>query len=484
MSQSSVAVFSWPKINDIALSVADGSMTAVANVEKALSLIREYDNTYHAILSTCEELALEKAKKIDDMVASGEWNAEEYPLLGVPFIAKDNLLVKGTETTAASNMLKGFVAPYTATAVQRLENAGAICVGKANLDAFAHGGSTENSDFGVTKNPHDTGRVPGGSSGGSAAAMALGYTPFTLGTDTGGSIRQPASFCGVVGFKPTYGRVSRSGAVAMASSTDVIGPITSNTEDTALIMSVMSGKDELDSTTIDSDPNEFRNVSDKKSVTVGVVKELLSDAVAPEIREEVEAAAQAYRDNGHKVVEVSIPTIDVALATYYVLVPAELSSNLSRHDGQRYQYSADDTATLEESYEKSRTSGFGREAKRRIMLGTYVLSSGFYDAYYKKAQKARTKLISEFNKAFETCDVLLGPTTPSVAFKIGELTDDPIQMYAQDIMTVSVNLAGLPAISMPVVRNSSMPIGVQIIGQHKKDAQVLEVASLLEGRES
>lgn len=481
MPKTNSIFFSWPKISDIVADVFSQKNTAVENVEKVLSLIEEYDATYNAILSTWKTRALTQAKDIDSLVKKGEVNTEEKPLLGVPFIVKDNLLVDGTETTAASNMLKGYIAPYTATSVKKLEDAGAICVAKANLDAFAHGGSTENSDFGPTKNPHDSSRVPGGSSGGSAAAVSLGYAPFALGTDTGGSIRQPASFCGVVGFKPTYGLVSRSGAVAMASSTDVVGPLTTNSVDASLIMSVMSGKDSLDSTTIESVPQRFldTSIADTKK-TIGVVKELMSDAVSDDIREAVSYTCEELKKAGHIIKEVSIPTIDVALAVYYVLVPAELSSNLSRHDGQRYQFSAKDTVTLEESYVKSRSQGFGREAKRRIILGTYVLSSGYYDAYYKKAQKARTKLITEFNNAFNVCDMLLGPTTPSTAFKIGELTNDPLQMYAQDIMTVSVNLAGLPAVSIPYIKDSKLPVGVQLIGKREEDADVLSLSASIE----
>lgn len=476
MSKAYTPLFSWPKIDAIANDVSRGSISAVSNVTKSLELIKHNDDTYNAILSTLNDSALARAKEIDQLVKNGEMSAKTHPLLGVPFIVKDNLLVSGSETTAASNMLKGFIAPYTATAVKKLEDAGAICVAKANLDAFAHGGSTENSDFGVTKNPHDLSRVPGGSSGGSAASVALGYAPFALGTDTGGSIRQPASFCGVVGFKPTYGLVSRSGAVAMASSTDVIGPITTSSDDAMIVMSIMSGKDDLDATTISSDSQDFIKSCEKKQLKVGVIKELFSDAVDRSVQDKIKDAVEKLETAGHEIVEVSIPTIDVALAVYYVLVPAELSSNLLRHDGQRYQYSAKDVSSLDDSYTKSRTTGFGKEAKRRIILGTYVLSSGYYDAYYKKAQKARTKLIEEFDKAFEKCDVLVGPTTPSVAFKIGELTDDPMQMYAQDIATVSVNLAGLPAVSTPLVSEGDLPTGLQIIGQKKQDALILALS--------
>ncbi len=464
----SVAVHQWPSIADIAAQVADGSVTARENVEKALQLIAETNEEYNCIIATTEKRALNRADSIDADIADGKPAGK---LAGVPFIAKDNYLAFGAETTAGSNILKGFTAPYQSTVIERLEAEGAICVAKANLDAFAHGGSTENSDFGVTKNPHDISRVPGGSSGGSAAAMALGLTPFTLGSDTGGSIRQPASFCGVVGFKPSYGRTSRSGVVAMASSTDVMGPLTSTIADSELVMSVIAGDDPLDSTTMTS---EFtvQEQATLKGKTVGVIKEYFASGLDAGVRTQVEEAIDRMKAAGATIKEVSLPTLDAALAVYYIVVPAELSSNLARHDGQRFEFSAKDASSLEESYTKTRSHGFGAEAKRRIMIGTHVLSSGYYDAYYRKAQLVRAKIIKEFAEAFESVDMLVGPVAPTTAFKIGE-NEDPLSMYLQDVMTVGVSLAGLPAISLPCGMSSSLPVGLQVIGKYGDDAGVL-----------
>ena len=396
--------------------------------------------------------------------------------MGVPFIAKDNFLAFGADTTAASNILKGFDAPYQATAIKKLEDEGAICVAKANLDAFAHGVSTENSDFMTTKNPHDKTRVPGGSSGGSAAAVILDMAPFAVGTDTGGSIRLPAAFCGAVGFKPTYGLVSRNGVIAMASSTDVIGPITRRVEDAALVLDVMSGKDIFDSTTIERDKKsylELDNVGD--NIKVGLVKEYV-EGIDPGIKKQLDITVNALENNGIEVEEVSIPSLSLALACYYIICPAEVSSNLSRYDGQRYGYSNQDATTLDESYNWSRSEGFGKEAKRRIMIGTYVLSSGYYDAYYKQAMRLRTKLIEEFDKAFTKYDYLLGPTSPTVAFPIGKHADDPIQMYLMDIMTVAANLVGIPSVSIPVGTDDGLPVGIQVMAPQRADRSLLSLA--------
>jgi aspartyl-tRNA(Asn)/glutamyl-tRNA(Gln) amidotransferase subunit A len=462
----------WPSIQEIASSVASGNVTAVENVEEALQQIEKHSD-YNAIVSVVKERAVQRAKEIDALIADGK---EVGRLAGVPFIAKDNFLSLGSETTASSGMLKGFTAPYQATVIERLEDEGAICVAKANLDAFAHGSSTENSDFFVTKNPHDKSRVPGGSSGDSAAAVALGLAPFALGTDTGGSIRLPASYCGVVGYKPTYGLVSRSGVVAMASSTDVIGPLTRTVEDSALVLDVMAGKDELDSTTIDRDEKSYSNLeSVVKGKKVGVIAEYF-DGLDSEIEKSITSTIKALKSLGAEVEDVSMPSLSLSLAVYYVLVPAELSSNLSRYDGQRYQYSASDFTTLDESYVKSRTEGFGDEAKRRIMIGTHVLSSGYYDAYYKKAQTVRTKIINEFEDAFSKFDFLVGPTAPNVAFKIGENVNDPLSMYLVDIMTVSANLAGVPSISIPAAQVDELPVGFQIMTRQNGDLELLSAA--------
>ncbi len=463
----------WPSIKEIVRDVQAGKQTAAELVEQALAAIKA-GSDYQAIIATTEKRARARAKDVDEQIKNGESPGR---LAGVPFIAKDNFLVFGADTTAASNILKGFDAPYQATAVERLEAEGAICVAKANLDAFAHGSSTENSDFFTTKNPHDKTRVPGGSSGGSAASVVLGMAPFALGTDTGGSIRLPASFCGAVGYKPTYGLVSRSGVIAMASSTDVIGPLTMNIEDAAVVLDVMSGRDPLDGTTIERDHTPYTELDDTlKGKTVGVITEYLTEGLDAGVRKQLEMAIDALKKAGVTVKEVSVPSIDLALACYYVICPAEVSSNLSRYDGQRFGYSDKNATNLDESYELSRSNGFGREAKRRIMIGTYVLSSGYYDAYYKKAQTVRTKLINEFNTVFEGVDFLLGPTAPTTAFKIGQNNEDPLQMYLTDIMTVAANLVGIPAVSVPAGESNGLPVGLQLMAAQHHDRALLGFA--------
>ena len=467
----------WLPIADIAAKVKAGELKARDLVEQALATIAD-KKEYDAIIATLDERARERAIAIDQAVVDGQ---ELGALAGVPFIAKDNFLVFGAETTAASNILKGFNAPYQSTAIEKLEAAGAICVAKANLDAFAHGGSTENSDFMTTKNPHDMERVPGGSSGGSAAAVVLDMAPFAVGTDTGGSIRQPASFTGAVGYKPTYGLVSRSGVVAMASSTDTIGPLTRTVEDTAIVLDVMAGRDDLDSTTIERDTASYADLSaDLKGKKIGVIKEYLGDGVDAGVKEQVEQAIAKLKDAGAEIVEVSLPSSPLALAVYYIVCPAEVSSNLSRYDGQRYAFSYEDAANLDESYTKSRGIGFGKEAKRRIMIGTYVLSSGYYDAYYRKAQTVRTKLINEFAEAFKTVDFMVGPVAPMPAFKIGENAHDPLQMYLADIMTVAVSLVGVPAISVPAGTTNGLPVGLQLIAPQRHDRDLLSIAKAAE----
>lgn len=463
----------WEPIADIAAKVQAGELKAIDLVEKALSEI-EAQAEFKAIIATTADRARERAKAVDSGDNKGR-------LAGVPFIAKDNFLVFGADTTAASNILKGFDAPYQSTVIEKLEAEGAICVAKANLDAFAHGSSTENSDFFTTLNPHDKTRVPGGSSGGSAASVALGLAPFALGTDTGGSIRLPASFTGTVGYKPTYGLVSRSGVVAMASSTDVIGPLTSRVEDAELVLDVMADKDELDSTTIDRQVEGYlTDALDLSGVKVGVIKEYMGDGMQPGVRSAVEAAIQQLKNAGAEVQELSLPSLPLALAVYYILCPAEVSSNLSRYDGQRYAHHTEDAENLDESYTKTRETGFGKEAKRRIMMGTYVLSSGYYDAYYKKAQTVRTKIINDFAEAFQKVDFLVGPTAPMTAFKIGENADDPLQMYLTDIMTVAVNLAGVPAVSIPCGTSDELPVGLQLIAPQRADRELLGLAAAAE----
>lgn len=439
------------------------------NVVAAIAKAKEHD-AFHALLSLTEDRALELADKVDRGEISGR-------LAGVPFIAKDNFLTFGGTTTAASKILENFEAPLQATAIEKLEAEGAICIGKANLDAFAHGGSTENSAFGPTKNSKDQERVAGGSSGGSAVAVALGIVPFALGTDTGGSIRQPASFNGVVGYKPTYGMISRYGVVAMASSTDVIGVISDTVEDATLVTEIMSGRDRKDMTTL---PDFFAPTHLQGTVRVGVIKETMGDDVDNDVREVTREYIERLKAAGHTVEEVSLPLVKYALAIYYVVVPAEVSSNLGRYDGVRYGKRAE-ASTLSGLYGKSRDEGFMTENKRRIMIGSYVLSSGFFDAYYLQAQKARTLLVNAFNELFEKYDILVTPTAPTPAFKLGENTADPVKMYLADVMTVPASLVGLPAVSVPVRENEAgLPIGVQLIAKRQDDARLLALAQQIE----
>lgn len=468
----------WPAISKIASVVCSGQESARQQVEKSFKII-EKNSDYHALLAVLREPALAKADEIDERVKKGQ---KVGRLAGVPFIAKDNFLTYGSSTSAGSHMLESFNAPYQATAINKLEAAGAILIAKANLDAFAHGSSTENSAFGPSLNPVDRTKVPGGSSGGSGVAVALNMAPFALGTDTGGSIRLPASYCGVVGLKPTYGLVSRYGVVAMASSTDVIGPLTTTVEDAALVLEVMSGQDIFDSTTIDRARTDYSQLKPKiKGQKIGVVKEYFSEGLDKTVRANIEQAINKYQQAGAEIIEVSLPSLKLALACYYIIVPAEVSSNLSRYDGQRYGLVAKDAKNLEDSYGLARERGFEAENKRRIMIGTYVLSSGYYDAYYKRAQTVRTKLIKEFNQAFSEVDFLIGPTAPTTAFKLGSNIDDPLAMYLADIMTVAVNLVGIPAISIPVEAAEGMPVGLQLMAPQKKDKQLLEIASAYQG---
>ncbi|MDQ3065407.1 MAG: Asp-tRNA(Asn)/Glu-tRNA(Gln) amidotransferase subunit GatA [bacterium] len=468
----------WGTIAEISKQVRSGETSAMSLVEDCLRRI-ESANEYKAIISVVKNRALERASFIDEQIRAGK---NPGRLCGVPFIAKDNYLSFGAETTAASNILKNFEAPYQSTVIEKLEAEGAICVAKANLDAFAHGSSTENSDFFTTLNPHDKSRVPGGSSGGSAAAVVLGLAPFALGSDTGGSIRLPASFTGCVGFKPTYGLTSRSGVVAMASSLDCMGPITNSVDDAALVLDVMAGRDPLDSTTIDRDDVPYTQLNDElKGKIIGVVNEYMGEGLDESVRESVNSSIKALENAGAIIKQVSLPSLPLALAVYYIICPAEVSSNLSRYDGQRFGYSYPEAKNLEQSYELSREKGFGAEAKRRIMIGTYVLSSGYYDAYYRKAQTVRTKLINEFDKAFSEVDFLVGPTAPTTAFKIGENANEPLKMYLADILTVAANLVGVPAISLPTGDNvDGLPIGLQLMAPQKQDRALLSIAKTYE----
>jgi aspartyl-tRNA(Asn)/glutamyl-tRNA(Gln) amidotransferase subunit A len=463
----------WKNIAEIAAEVKRGAVSARESVAKALELAKRCKN-YNVFISLTEERALERAAEIDEKIKNGEECGE---LAGVPYVLKDNFLDFGTPTTAAAKTLDNFSAPLQATAVRKLEAAGAICIGKSNLDAFAHGGSTENSFFGATKNAKDVTRVAGGSSGGSAVAVALDIAPFALGTDTGGTIRHPASFNGVVGVKPTFGAVSRFGVVAMASSTDTIGCFAARVADARLVMEVMSGKDPLDATTIDCD---FGAKTDEK-LRIGVITDFMTGDVEESVLTITKEYIKKLEKAGNTVEEVKMPTLKYALPVYYVVVPAEVASNLARYDGVRYGHRAEAAKTLGEIYGLSRNEGFMPENKRRIMIGNFVLSSGFFDAYYLKAQKVRTLIVEEYQRVFAKFDVLVCPTAPTPAFKIGEKTDNPVKMYLEDVMTVPPSLAGLPAISVPAGQTKDgLDVGVQLIGARGADAKLLTLAERME----
>jgi len=448
--------------------------SAVENVKRALQKARQ-NEAYNSLLSLTEDRALKRAEQVDNGEITGA-------LAGIPFVVKDNFLAFGAPTTAASTLLQNFSAPLQATAVEKLELEGAICIGKANLDAFAHGGSTENSAYGPTKNAIDPTKVAGGSSGGSAVVTALDIVPFALGTDTGGSIRQPASFNGVVGYKPTYGMVSRYGVVAMASSTDTMGCFANSAVDAELVMSIMAGQDENDMTSL---PDYFEPSTLEKKLKIGVIKELMTEDLDSEVQATVSAAIEELRLAGHDVEEVSLPIVKHTLAMYYIIVPAEISSNMGRFDGVRYGSRSEKAQTLSELYGMTRNDGFMLENKRRILIGSYVLSSGYFDAYYLQAQKARTLLVQAFDELFETYDLLVSPTAPTPAFGFGQHTSDPVQMYLADAMTVSASLAGLPAISLPagVGSDSKLPIGIQLMAQRKNDSLLLSAAKLFERKD-
>lgn len=459
------------------MKIADKNTKAVDLVRAALEKAKEYED-YHAFISMNEAHALDRAREIDEKIARGE---DAGRLAGVPFALKDNYLSPEGHTTAAAKMLEDFPAPITATAVAKIEAEGAIMIGRTNLDAYAHGGSTENSYFGPTSNAYDKTRVSGGSSGGSAVAVALDIVPFALGSDTGGSIRQPASFNGVYGVKPTFGTVSRYGVVAMASSTDTMGCFAKNVEDANLVMSIMAGKDAKDSTTLNdfwTKPLEEAKPAKKK---IAIIKDFMGEGVDEEVKTAIRNYANKLKKAGYEIDEISMPTLKYALAIYYIVVPAEIASNLSRYDGIRYGLRSKDAKDLDSVYNMTRDEGFMPENKRRIMIGNFVLSSGFFDAYYLKAQRARTLLINEYNKAFEKYDALLCPVAPRPAFKIGENTSDPLQMYLEDVMTVPPSLAGLPGLSIPVGKSKAgLPIGAQLVGPRQSDQVLLHIASEVE----
>ncbi|MFT7822776.1 Asp-tRNA(Asn)/Glu-tRNA(Gln) amidotransferase subunit GatA [Bacillus siamensis] len=448
-------------------------------VDESYKRIAAVDDKVQAFLQLDEERARAYAKELDEAV---DGRSEHGLLFGMPIGVKDNIVTKGLRTTCSSKILENFDPIYDATVVERLQAAEAVTIGKLNMDEFAMGSSTENSAYKATKNPWNLDTVPGGSSGGSAAAVAAGEVPFSLGSDTGGSIRQPASFCGVVGLKPTYGRVSRYGLVAFASSLDQIGPITRNVEDNAFLLQAISGADKMDSTSANVEVPDFLSslTGDIKGLKIAVPKEYLGEGVGKEAKESVLAALKVLEDLGATWEEVSLPHSKYALATYYLLSSSEASANLARFDGIRYGYRSDNADNLIDLYKQTRSEGFGNEVKRRIMLGTFALSSGYYDAYYKKAQKVRTLIKKDFEDVFEKYDVIVGPTTPTPAFKIGEKTSDPLTMYANDILTIPVNLAGVPGISVPCGFADGLPLGLQIIGKHFDEGTVYRVAHAFE----
>lgn len=458
--------------------LATKKISAVELAEMSLKRIKEVDDKLHAFLYVAEKESLESAKKGDQLIADGE----NFSLTGIPYAAKDNILVKGMQATAASKILGNYKATYDATVIKKLNEEQPVLMGKTNLDEFAMGASTENSAFGPTKNPHDLSRVPGGSSGGSAAAVASGEVLFALGTDTGGSVRQPAAFCGIVGFKPTYGRASRYGLISLGSSLDQPGVLAKNVEDAATVFQLMAGQDVKDSTSLPKPvPDYLASLSkaNLKGLKVGLPKEYFIDGLDPEIAAALKNAANKLSDLGANVSEVSLPHSEYALASYYVILPVEISANLSRYDGIRYGLSVPGK-TLEEVYYNSRSQGFGVEPKRRIMIGTYASSAGYYDAYYKKAKQAQSLIRKDFTDAFEKFDLLLTPTTPTPAFKFGEKSD-PVSMYLADIFTVGLNIAGVPGLSMPVgLTKSGLPIGAQLVATHFAEDKLFMFGHALE----
>jgi len=452
----------------------NAELSSVELTRHFLSRIQQHDPQLNSFITVTDELALQQAQAADALRASGRAG----PLTGIPIAHKDIFCTQGVRTSCASKMLDNFIAPYNATVVEKLNAAGTVTLGKTNMDEFAMGSSNETSFYGVVKNPWNTDYVPGGSSGGSATCVSARLAPAATGTDTGGSIRQPASLCGVTGLKPTYGRVSRWGMIAFASSLDQAGPMTQTAEDAALMLNAMAGFDEKDSTCIDKAvPDYTADLNNSlEGLKIGLPKEFFKEGLDADVEATIQAAIKEYEKLGATVREISLSTTDLSVPAYYVLAPAEASSNLSRFDGARFGYRCDNPANLEDLYKRSRGEGFGDEVKRRILVGAYALSAGYYDAYYLQAQKVRRLIKNDFDQAFSEVDVIMGPTTPTAGFKIGEKANDPVSMYLSDTYTIAVNLAGLPALSLPAGFASGLPVGLQIIGNHFKEAQLLNVA--------
>ncbi len=456
-----------------------GETTSAEITASVFGRIDAVEKEIRAYITPMRETALAEAKRADEAIRKGEVKA----LTGIPIALKDIFCTKGVRTTCGSRILSNFIPPYDATVVEKLREAGAVFTGKTNMDEFAMGSSTETSWFGVTRNPWDLERIPGGSSGGSAAAVAADECIAALGSDTGGSIRQPAALCGVVGLKPTYGRVSRYGLIAFASSLDQIGPFTKDVEDSAILMNVIAGYDPRESTSVPEEVPDYRRFLGQgiEGWSVGIPKEYFIAGIDPEVEAAVRRAIKVVEGAGAKCIEVSLPHTQYCVAVYYIVAPAEASSNLARYDGVKYGFRSGDNRDLLEMYKKTRSAGFGAEVKRRIMIGTYALSSGYYDAYYKKASQVRALIKRDFDEAFKTCDVLMTPTTPTPAFRIGEKTDDPMQMYLSDIFTISTNLAGIPGISVPCgFTGSGLPLGVQFLAGHFREGRLLQCASAYE----
>lgn len=481
-------------IKELHQKLVNKEITAVQLTEQYFDVISKKDKEINAYLTLTKDLALEQARKVDEKILRGE---EIGILEGIPGAIKDNICIKDIRTTASSKILDNYIAPYSATVIEKLEKAGAIILGKTNCDEFAMGSSTENSAYGVTKNPHDTNRVPGGSSGGSAATVSADMAVWSLGSDTGGSIRQPASFCGAVGLKPTYGRVSRSGLIAMASSFDQIGPITKSVEDSAILLSIISGGDKLDATSTPDFDKKFEDylTGEVEGMKIGIVKEYM-ESLGESAKKVIEEVIEKYRKLGAEIVEIELPNAKYALPAYYIIQPCETSSNLARFDGIKYGMRSDDKEdtnienlsslpkTLLENYLDTRQYNLGAEVKRRIMLGTYALSSGYYEAYYLRAQKVRTLIKKDFEKAFEKVDLILTPTTPTPAFKLGEKTNDPLEMYLEDIFTITANITGIPAISVPAgkisIEGRELPFGFQLMGKWFDEENLLRAAHAYE----